>query len=465
MKISQYVYLWSNKQALITVEMNINALTSMAHDPWSKRASMLLVAEDNVIRCFQGEKDLKSYRKLGKLFLDARYFEDFKKTIAENKEISWKLFRELKKAKYQKLNAEQLFSLLKKNILQWERQMTFFRATQPEAVDALISKIRKYFSGNELLECLHPSQADITQLEARAWQKLIRLPYSNKNILAHVEKYPWIVAQHYTIATVLDTLKHRYDEDFKKQSSPVPHTKPFSHPIDRKKYPKEAETILERLNYLAWSRLEVKACFAGLDYYLIPLMEEIARRGGENIHDLQKYYLSHDIWLLLNKNEKLPSKEKKRRRDCFIGLWKNKQAQYFSGNQAEKIALQELGDLYRPKQVQQFQGVIASKGCVRGTARILGANDKERAKELRTSFQKGEILVTQMTQPNIVDIASQAGAIVTDEGGMLSHAAVISREFGIPCIVGTSIATLVLHDGDTVEVDANQGVVKIIKTT
>ena len=67
-----------------------------------------------------------------------------------------------------------------------------------------------------------------------------------------------------------------------------------------------------------------------------------------------------------------------------------------------------------------------------------------------------------MTQPNIIDIAKKAAAIVTDEGGMLSHAAIISREFGIPCIVGTHYATKVFKDGDLVEVDADKGIVRKI---
>lgn len=54
----------------------------------------------------------------------------------------------------------------------------------------------------------------------------------------------------------------------------------------------------------------------------------------------------------------------------------------------------------------------------------------------------------------------KAGAIVTDEGGILFHAAVVSRELSIPCIIGTKIATQVLKDGDLVEVDAEKGIVK-----
>jgi pyruvate,water dikinase len=72
-------------------------------------------------------------------------------------------------------------------------------------------------------------------------------------------------------------------------------------------------------------------------------------------------------------------------------------------------------------------------------------------------FNKGEVLVTTMTDPDWVPIMRQAGAIVTDEGGKTAHAAIISRELGIPCIVGTSRATKLLKDGQEVTVDCTQG--------
>jgi len=57
----------------------------------------------------------------------------------------------------------------------------------------------------------------------------------------------------------------------------------------------------------------------------------------------------------------------------------------------------------------------------------------------------------------------RAGAVITDEGGITCHAAIVSRELGIPCIIGTKIATRTLRDGDLVEVDADTGVVRILE--
>ena len=68
-----------------------------------------------------------------------------------------------------------------------------------------------------------------------------------------------------------------------------------------------------------------------------------------------------------------------------------------------------------------------------------------------------------MTHPQMISGMIKASAFVTDEGGVTCHAAIVSREMNKPCIIGTKVATQVLKDGDVVEVDANNGVVKILK--
>ena len=67
------------------------------------------------------------------------------------------------------------------------------------------------------------------------------------------------------------------------------------------------------------------------------------------------------------------------------------------------------------------------------------------------------------TTPDFVPAVKIAAAVITDYGGITSHAAIVSREFGVPCVIGTKIATKVLKDGDRVEVDAEKGIVKKIK--
>ncbi|MEM2188527.1 MAG: phosphoenolpyruvate synthase, partial [Nitrososphaerota archaeon] len=100
------------------------------------------------------------------------------------------------------------------------------------------------------------------------------------------------------------------------------------------------------------------------------------------------------------------------------------------------------------------KGLPASPGVHIGKAKIVFSPD-EAAKKI----QKGDILVTKMTNPDWVPYMRLAGAIVTDEGGMTCHAAIVSRELGIPCIVGAKDATKILMDNGTYTVDARSGVI------
>lgn len=108
--------------------------------------------------------------------------------------------------------------------------------------------------------------------------------------------------------------------------------------------------------------------------------------------------------------------------------------------------------------VRELKGMIACKGKATGKVRLVLKNNPK-----GVEFDQGDILVAISTSPELVSIMKKAGAIVTDEGGITAHAAIISRELNIPCIIGTKVATHVLKDGDIVEVDAEKGIVKIIK--
>jgi pyruvate,water dikinase len=100
-----------------------------------------------------------------------------------------------------------------------------------------------------------------------------------------------------------------------------------------------------------------------------------------------------------------------------------------------------------------LHGLGAAPGEASGSVRVISALDQA------TDLQEGEVLVTHMTAPDWVPLMRRAAAIVTDSGGMTCHAAIVSRELGIPCVVGTSEATKVLQDGQVVTVDAGAGVV------
>lgn len=101
----------------------------------------------------------------------------------------------------------------------------------------------------------------------------------------------------------------------------------------------------------------------------------------------------------------------------------------------------------------EVRGVGAAPGTYAGTARvILDESEFDR-------IESGDVIVCKVTSPSWNVVCAQAGAIVTDFGGQLSHPAIIAREFGIPAVVGTQSATRTIPDGATVRVDGTAGTV------
>ncbi len=118
----------------------------------------------------------------------------------------------------------------------------------------------------------------------------------------------------------------------------------------------------------------------------------------------------------------------------------------------------QFDEKYRQKIiVDQFQGNIAYKGVVKGRVKIILSNGD------LSKVNEGDILVSQFTRPEYLSAMKKAAAIVTNDGGITCHAAIVARELKKPCIIGTKIATKALKDGDLVEVDADNGIVRIIK--
>ena len=100
-----------------------------------------------------------------------------------------------------------------------------------------------------------------------------------------------------------------------------------------------------------------------------------------------------------------------------------------------------------------LRGLGGAPGSASGVARVLSSLHDA------AKLADGEVLVTHMTAPDWVPLMRRAAAIVTDSGGMTCHAAIVSRELGIPCVVGTGEATRKLRDGELVTVDATEGTV------
>jgi len=110
-----------------------------------------------------------------------------------------------------------------------------------------------------------------------------------------------------------------------------------------------------------------------------------------------------------------------------------------------------------PEKITELKGHPASPGVAEGVARVVISLDQI------TQIQEGEILVCKYTNPAWVPVFPKIKATVTDLGGLLTHAAIVSREYGIPAVVGTGNATSIIKTGDLIRVDGEKGVVTILK--
>ena len=167
------------------------------------------------------------------------------------------------------------------------------------------------------------------------------------------------------------------------------------------------------------------------------------------------YYTTREIMGLLQNGKRINAKE---RFNGFIEY-------YHERGKTTLMVGKEANEFVRPyievevdENIREIKGMVVSSGKkVKGRVRIL--TDLKNIEKM----QKGEILVAAMTSPDYVIAMRKASAIITDEGNMTCHAAIVSRELKIPCIVGTRIATKVLKEGDVVEVNADKGIIKIIR--
>lgn len=190
-------------------------------------------------------------------------------------------------------------------------------------------------------------------------------------------------------------------------------------------------------------------------YVLFAILESIERKTGITIKYLK--YLSFDevdniLRGLIDRNIL-----KSRYENGVLVTVDGHDYKIVEGKQAKSLRDDLEKRLAGNVENETITGFVASQGYAKGIARIV-LDQKDFGK-----LKEGEILITGMTRPEFVPVMKKAGAIVTNEGGITCHAAIVSRELGKPCIIGTQNATKLIHDGDLIEVRANHGTVRILE--
>jgi len=218
---------------------------------------------------------------------------------------------------------------------------------------------------------------------------------------------------------------------------------------------KKTSLMAKQLAQSIWWQDLRKGYVWRLQYLLDKFLKEIAKRTSWRFNDLLWCWPEEVIKIFEHKKvdrQKILS----RRKNYAVYLGGVGDIKHLYSKEAQKLL-----KIYQPKVrrgVKELEGLAVSRGAVvQGRVKIIRDPFRDLEK-----MKRGDILVAAMTSPEFIVAMRKAAAVVTDHGGMTSHAAIVSRELGIPCIVGTKIATKVLKDGDLVEVDAEKGVVRKI---
>lgn len=330
-----------------------------------------------------------------------------------------------------------------------------------------VSKFEEYFA-----RLSNPTQLSFSQ---KAELELLRMSLLGtrqlkKRIAKHITEYYWLHYDYYgSLVTEQDVRKElrSYKRlsriEIRKRIKDVKSSEKLNEKalmqvlagLPLSKDLKKAFKIVRELAYFYTDIKKVLTTRANVGFGQI--VKEIAERLKLNEYFLH-FATPDELEGLLRGDLAVNDKILKKRSEKSVVAFLPSKKYYEFLNESQANEVRKLAGKYLDKaRVTEFKGTAASTGKYTGKVKVITSVSQVQ------KIKVGDVLVAVMTAVNYVPAMRKAGAIVTDLGGITSHAAIVSRELGVPCVIGTGIATKVLKDGDLVEVNANHGWVRKIK--
>ena len=367
-----------------------------------------------------------------------------------------------------------------------ERLQTFYNdylnifpfITIPHVIDNFFeSKIKEYVKNDEDYDTLSSSTSMIDEEQKNALTLAAYLNTNGKDktyeklLTKHYKNYCWMpmwsinaepLDRKYfeeEIINILNKVKDPRDEINRLKLEEKKRKKIVNNLL---KKINASESLVEHVRLLQeyiYLRTYRKNAVCKANYYHLPLLFESGKRLNLTKEEVKQLSYPEIIYGLRKRiSQKALKKLIKDRELGWALLLLNGRHKDVIGAK-NIIETMERYQIISPGNTMQkiVRGKIACSGKATGTVKVI-----TKLSEL-SKVNKGDVLVTQMTTPDYMVAIHNIVGLVTDEGSITSHAAIISREFNIPCIIATKNATQVLSDGDIVEVDANEGVVRVIE--
>jgi rifampicin phosphotransferase len=350
-----------------------------------------------------------------------------------------------------------------------------YYSTQPQCSELVKQKLIKYFETKKVndpvqafLDITAPKTPSILKQAELDWHKII-LSKKKENIKGYYDRYKFLGTEEGVEPKPLKYFTDKFDAEVKIQDDEILNNiGEINESLDAiaiiqskliKEYniPKDIADLAFHVQEFGHARIEVRLAWVSIEWACKHLFDELGKRFNCNPADLFNYR-KEEIEQLFKSGKKVPAETIRDRNAFFVGHMKGSKPVFLTGKDAEEFV--QAKKIYRDVHEIEFKGNIANKGYAKGEATVIKA-DADIEKEM-LKMKQGNILVVTQTKPMFMPVIKKAIAIVTDEGGITSHAAIVARELNIPCIIGTHYATKAFKDGDLLEVDANTGIVKKI---
>lgn len=419
------------------------------------------IRDDYLKMCYMMD-DLENLGKaiLENLEKDSKYLEKIRKIYGDDMMRLVNLFEKIDRLNLIKINDNELFELIKKSIDAISDSVGVGHIIEPYALttdEKLKQSLAKYINdpkevNKKFILLTTPSKKSFANEAEESIAKIANASNKDKLIGQHIKKFWWIRnsyagARSLTKKEVLEesrSYRNKIFIDLKKISEEKKKT------IKELKLPSTIVSMLKITEFLTiWQDERKKNILMTIGYFE-KLLSELSKRTGIDI-SLLRYATPDDF----NKNIiKLKSVFEERRKGA-VYVWAPNYLEVISGD--DYIAAHNLLKTEDTVDTEMLNGTAASLGVAVGKVKVCTS-----LKSI-DEVENGDILIASMTRPEYVPAMKKAAAIVTDEGGITCHAAIVARELKKPCVIGTKIATKALKDGDLVEVNGNHGAVKILK--
>jgi phosphohistidine swiveling domain-containing protein len=218
---------------------------------------------------------------------------------------------------------------------------------------------------------------------------------------------------------------------------------------------KKIKILIETLSQTAFIRTEDNMLTGLSTYHIIPLQNEICNRIAVDYKGL-KQLTPEEIVFYLRHHRKVPPPIIRKRLDICAYYFEGSDG-YLILDEAKDIFKKIIGSRDSEKDENVLSGQVASKGEVNGRAFVVESSLSD-----MSDFKKGDILVAPATSADFVPYMRKASAIITEMGGLTSHAAIVSRELGIPCIVGVKGVTSSINTGDNLIINELGRILRLI---